>query len=67
MQEKRKAFVKTFGVNELGYADFPMKISNFKIARLKFLELQDFDFDSRYGKNFRSWKFYRKYQWKEKK
>ena len=72
MKEKR-GFVKAFGKNELGLVDFPKKISNVKISRLKFGKLRGCSWCFPHGwettnatisKNKRSWKFYRKNQYK---
>lgn len=72
MKEK-KVFIKAFGLNEFGYLDVPRKMSNVKIERLELGELMGCSWCFPHGfettnascfKNRKSWKFYRKKQYK---
>ena len=72
MKEK-KIFIKAFGLNELGYVDFPRKISNVKIARIELGEIMGCSWcfphgfetiNSSYYKHRKNWKFHRKKQFK---
>ena len=67
-------FKKAFGVNEFGLIDFPTKISNIRISRIKNFEkmggcLYCFPHgvectNSREHKFTRNWKHYREFQYK---
>lgn len=72
MREK-KVFKKAFRLNEYGFADFPTKISNVKIARLEFGIERGCSWCFPHGwetsnatlfKNRRTWKYHRAKQWK---
>jgi hypothetical protein len=74
--KNKKLFKYAFGLNEYEFVDFPCKFSNIKIARLVYGNLMGCSWcfphgwetsNSRISKNRRSWKYYRKRQWKEKK
>ena len=72
MNEK-KVFRKAFRLNEFGLVDFPKKISNVKISRLKYGEERGCSWCFPHGwettnatvaKNKKNWKNHRKNQWK---
>lgn len=74
MREK-KVFVKAFGKNEFGFADFPIKISNVQVSRIESGEIMGCSYcfphgwetvNSTIGKNKRNWKHYRKKQYRIK-
>lgn len=65
-----KALEKAFGVDEYGFVDYPVKISNVKVSRFinagcPFCFPHGFEEgNSTIGKNTRSWKCNRKKQYK---
>ena len=72
-----KQFKKAVGLNALGYIDFPVKISNIKVSRIRNTDKTggcSFCFPHGYeatnatcAKNTRNWKHHRKHQWKHVK
>jgi len=73
VKKNRKRLVKSFGVNEYGLVDLPIKISGTTISRLLIGEWMGCEYcfphgieviNSRWNKQQRNWKGYRKTQWK---
>ena len=74
MKEK-KCYVNAFGINEYGEVDFPRKMSNVKVSRIEWGEINGCSwcfphgfetYNSTISKNRKSWKFYRKNQFRIK-
>lgn len=70
----QKRSKKAFGVNEYGFVNYPPKVSNVKVARVLYGIERGCEYCFPHGfettnatvaKNRRSWKFYRKYQWRK--
>lgn len=71
-----KKFKDTFGLNAFGEIDFPRKISNVRISRIRNTDSRggcSFCFphgwettNAKWDKNQRNWKKYRRSQWKQK-
>ena len=72
MKEK-KVFIRAFGLNDFGLADFPKKVSNIRISRLEFGRSMGCPWcfphgydtiNSTSSKNRKSWKFKRAKQYR---
>lgn len=69
-----KKFKKAFGVNQVGFIDFPSKFSNTKISRIQNSDRRGGctwcfphgidTSNSKQSKLTRNWKSYRNFQWK---
>ena len=68
-----KKYKKAFGLNACNLIDFPQKMSNVRISRIRNGERMGCSFcfphgwetiNDRYSKNTRSWKQHRRSQWK---
>ena len=70
--KNEKKYRKAFGLNSFSMVDFPIKISNIKIARLRYGDERGCSWCFPHGfetsnatrlKNKRNWKYSRKKQW----
>ncbi|MFK7969228.1 MAG: phosphate ABC transporter substrate-binding protein [Bacteroidia bacterium] len=75
MKKDKRVFIKAFGENEHGMADFPVKISNIQVSRMEFGNRMGCSYCFPHGyetvnatvsKNTRNWKNHRKNQYKPK-
>ena len=73
IQKSKKPLTKAFGVNEFKLIEYPVQISNVKIARLQFGDARGCSYcfphgwetdNSTHANRQRNWKKHRKTQWK---